>query len=550
MMSSVKTPLPGDLRERPETAQATQPPRPPEGKIPRDAHSRGFSAGFLVKLLLMALVNAFGLYGILASWAVGNYGILIFLVVLMVIVDLIYFLPTRKLIPAKYLTPGLIFLAVFQIFVVIYTAGVAFTNYGDGHNATKEEAIDAIVSQNAARIEGSPDYSVSVIRDSGGRIGFAAVDESDDVVVGFDGEPVQAVTDATVSDGRVTAVDGADVLDFSEVVSLQSAVVDLRVPLSDDPDDGFLRTNDGRTAYVYEDTIVYDQSADTMTAQDGTVYTPNSDGNFESADGQILTPGWRVNVGFDNFGAIFDNDALGGPFVTVTLWTFAFAILSVASTFFLGLLLAILFNNKSMKGRSIYRTIMILPYAFPGFLSILIWAGLLNRDFGYVNDVLLGGFQVAWLSDPWLAKFSLVFVNLWLGFPYMFLIATGALQAIPEEVYESARMDGASPAQAFRAVTLPLMLVAVGPLLIASFAMNFNNFNMVYLLTGGGPQDLTSSTGVGATDILITFVYKIAFVGGVNQYGLASAVSILIFIMIAVISAILFRRSRTLEDIS
>jgi arabinogalactan oligomer/maltooligosaccharide transport system permease protein len=327
-------------------------------------------------------------------------------------------------------------------------------------------------------------------------------------------------------------------------------VVDLRVPLSDDADDGFLRTNDGRTAYVYEDTIVYDQAADTMTAQDGTVYTPNSDGNFASDDGQILTPGWRVNVGLDNFASIFDNDALGGPFLTVTLWTFAFAILSVASTFFLGLLLAILFNNKAMRGRSIYRTIMILPYAFPGFLSILIWAGLLNRDFGYVNDVLLGGIPVAWLTDPWLAKFSVLFVNLWLGFPYMFLIATGALQAIPEEVYESARIDGASPAQSFRSVTLPLMLVAVGPLLIASFAMNFNNFNMIYLLTSGGPQDLTSSTGVGATDILITFVYKIAFVGGVNQYGLASAVSILIFVMIAVISAILFRRSRALEDIS
>lgn len=224
--------------------------------------------------------------------------------------------------------------------------------------------------------------------------------------------------------------------------------------------------------------------------------------------------------------------------------------LSVATTFFLGLFIAMLFNDASMKGRKIYRAIIILPYAFPGFLAILIWAGLLNRDFGFINDVLLGGANIGWLNDPWLAKLSVLMVNLWLGFPYMFLICTGALQSIPGELYESARMDGAGPLRAFRFVTLPLLLVAVGPMLIASFAMNFNNFNMIYLLTGGGPRDLESATGVGATDILITFVYKIAFESGANQYGLASAISILIFIMVAAVSAVAFRRSKALEEIS
>ena len=236
--------------------------------------------------------------------------------------------------------------------------------------------------------------------------------------------------------------------------------------------------------------------------------------------------------------------------MSVTLWTFTFAILSVALTFFLGLMLAILLNDKNLKFRNVYRAIIFLPYAFPAFLSILIWAGLLNTDFGYINNVLLGGAHVPWLDDPWLAKVSLLLVNTWLGFPYMFLVTTGALQSIPSELYESADMDGARGVQKFRSITLPMLMVAVGPLLIASFAMNFNNFNVIYLLTGGGPQDLESTTGVGATDILISFVYKIAFQGGTNDYGVASALSILIFIMVAVVSALTFRRSKALEEIN
>ena len=136
----------------------------------RNAHSRGFSGGFVVKLVLMALINAFGLYGILAAWASGSWGILAFLVVALVVADLVYFLPTRKLLPAKYLYPGLIFLLVFQIFVVLYTAATAFTNYGDGHNATKDAAIGQLTTTFEERVEGTEPYAVTVL---GGEDGLA-----------------------------------------------------------------------------------------------------------------------------------------------------------------------------------------------------------------------------------------------------------------------------------------------------------------------------------------------------------------------------------------
>lgn len=517
---------------------------------PKRAHSRGFGVGFVVKLILMALINAFGIYGIVAAFGVGSWAIAVFLILALIAANLIYFLPGRRILPAKYLFPGLIFLLVFQVFVILYTGYTAFTNYGDGHNGTKEDAITQLEQTYEQRVEGSPQYPVTVLSsDDDGALALATVQDGQ-VLVGSQDTALAPAANAESSDGSVTAVDGYEVLDYAETVNSPEQLAELRVPVSDDPADGALRTADGSTAFAYTPTLTYDDGQDAMVDADGTVWADQGTGAFVSPDGEELRPGWQVFVGFDNFAAVFDPEVIGGPFLSVTLWTFAFALISVASTFLLGLLLAILLNDKNLKGRNIYRAIIFMPYAFPMFLSALIWAGLLNTDYGWVNQVLLSGAGVPWLEDPWMARLSVLLVNLWLGFPYMFLISTGALQSIPEELYESAAMDGAGPVRRFRSITLPMLMVAVGPLLIASFAMNFNNFNVIYLVTQGGPQDLDSTTGVGATDILISFVYKIAFSGGTNDYGLAAALSILIFVMVAVVSLLTFRRSKALEEIN
>ena len=175
---------------------------------------------------------------------------------------------------------------------------------------------------------------------------------------------------------------------------------------------------------------------------------------------------------------------------------------------------------------------------------------MLNPQFGFVNQVLFGGADIPWLTNEWLAKFSIIFVNLWLGFPYMFLVCTGALQSIPTEIQEAATVDGARPWQVFRLIKLPLLLVSVAPLLISSFAFNFNNFNLIYMLTGGGPRDVTAGVNVGATDILISMVYKVAFVGASRDYGLASAFSIIIFLLVALVSIISFKQTKALEELN
>jgi ABC-type sugar transport system permease subunit len=220
--------------------------------------------------------------------------------------------------------------------------------------------------------------------------------------------------------------------------------------------------------------------------------------------------------------------------------------LTVLLSFSLGLFLAITLDKSGMRFQKLYRSVLVIPYAIPGFLSLLVWRGLLNDDFGVINKLL--HVHIAWLFGANWAKVAVLLVSTWLTFPYFFLVAMGALQSIPQELTEAARVDGASPWQVFRKVTLPLLLVVVAPLMIASFAFNFNNFGAIYLLTGGGP-DVNDSSVAGATDILISYTYKLAFAAGKgNDYGLATGVAIIIFFIVGTISMVTFWRTKALEN--
>ncbi|AEG44682.1 ABC transporter permease subunit [Isoptericola variabilis] len=525
--------------------------RTPRPRLRLAPSREGFGVGFVVKLVLMGVVDALGVFALLAAYSEESWGIFAATLAMLVAANWVYF--SRRSLPLKYILPGLLFLLVFQVYVVGYTGYVAFTNYGDGHNSTKEQAVEALLAQNERRVEGSPAAPLTVVESDAGELGFAVVDESGDVRVGSAEQPLEAAPGATVSDGVATDVPGWTVLDRAQVLERQQEVTTLRVPVSEDPEDGSIRTQDARTGYVFQPVLEYDAEADTMTdTSTGVVYTPNDEGQFEAPDGTTLAVGWRVSVGFDNFATAFGDSRYSEPFVKILAWTFAFALLSVVSTFLLGMFLAIAFNDPRLRGRRIYRTLMILPYAMPGFLAALLWAGMLNRGYGFVNQVLLGGASIPWLTDPWLAKVSVLLVNLWLGFPYMFLICTGALQSLPGDVYEAARIDGAGRWRTWRSITMPLLLVSTAPLLISSFAFNFNNFTLIKMLTDGGPRFADASVPLGHTDILISMVYNVSGLDGTapRNYGLASALSIVIFLVVGTISAIAFRQTRKLEELS
>ena len=529
---------------------------PPPPRRARESHARswnGLGVGFLAKLGLMAVINALGLAAVWSAFVNGAWVLLGAMVVLLVLADWIYF--TRRHVPLKYLFPGLAFLAVFQLFTIGYTGYVALTNYGTGHNVSQEQAVDALLSQNEKKVPDSPSFPLTIVR-QGDALGFAVV-QGGAAKVGAADQPLELAADATVVDSVVTAVPGWEVVPKGQVLSdavLADEVLALRVPLTDDAQDGSIRTGDATIGAVYRSVLTYDAAAQTMTnTETGVVYRATHGGRFVADDGTALPVGWKVFVGLENFGTAFTDDTYSGPLVKIVLWTFVFALASVVVSFFFGLVLALLYNDPRVRGRAVLRTLFILPYAFPAFLSALLWRGMLNAnpDYGIVNQLFFFGARIEWLDDPTLAKISLVMVNLWLSYPYWFLVCTGALQSLPDDVQEAARIDGAGRWRTFRSITLPLLLVSTAPLLIASFAFNFNNFTLIYMLTGGGPRFTDTSATLGHTDILISMVYQISGVsGGRADYGLASALSLIIFVVIGVISALMFRRTRQLEEVN
>jgi arabinogalactan oligomer/maltooligosaccharide transport system permease protein len=190
-----------------------------------------------------------------------------------------------------------------------------------------------------------------------------------------------------------------------------------------------------------------------------------------------------------------------------------------------------------------------MPMAIPSVLSVLVWAGLFGTETGVIDRLF--HISTPWLTDNLWARVAVLIVELWLAFPYMFLICTGAIQAIPNEILEAADIDGASPLKSFRLIKLPLVMRTIAPLLVSSGAMALNNFGAIYLLTGGGPIFSNSNGNAGATDILISYTYKLAFNSQEgNNYGLASALSILNFILVGLISVYGLRKMKTMEGVN
>lgn len=512
--------------------------------------AEGIGPSFFVKIILVGLANAFGIYLFVQAVTKSHPVIAAVSIVLLLVVDVIYF--AKRTMPLRYLVPGLLFLLVYQVFGMLYTGYIAFTNYGDGHLVTKQQAIQSLIAQNEQRVTGSAQLPAAVIK---GADGFGlAVQLDGKIQVGTAQQPLRPVDGGTAEGTRIVSVPGWQVLGFNDLLAVQDRINKLRVPASTDAAEGSYRTTDGSHAYLYKSYLSYAESADTLTdVRTRTVYRPNGKGSFATTDGRSLATGWAVPVGTENFTKPFTDGRYTSIMGQVFAWTIAFSVLSVITTFGFGLFLAVVMNDRRVRGQRIYRSFFIVPYAFPAFMSALLWAGMLNTDFGFINQTFWGGASIPWLTDPWLAKVSILLVNLWLGFPYMFLICTGALQSIPAELIESARIDGASGIQIWRLVTVPLLLVSVAPLLIAGFAFNFNNFNIVYLLTRGGPAFPGAPVAVGQSDILISMVYQISGMsgqGGTRQYGLASALSIIIFLIVGTVSLISFKQTRRLEEVN
>ncbi|MFM2480843.1 ABC transporter permease subunit [Celerinatantimonas sp. YJH-8] len=252
-------------------------------------------------------------------------------------------------------------------------------------------------------------------------------------------------------------------------------------------------------------------------------------------------------VGFKNFISIFKYSFWRNTFVDVLQWTVVWTLLATTLQCAVGVLVAILVNQKDLKFRPIIRTILILPWAVPGFVTILVFAGMFNESFGVINNMLLpmiGISPKAWMTDPFWTKTALIMMQTWLGFPFVFAMTTGVLQAIPDDLYEAATIDGANAWQKLKSITLPLVLYSIAPILITQYTFNFNNFNIIYLFNNGGPA--VANSNAGGTDILVSWIYKLTMSS--SQYAIAAAITILLSIFVVGLALWQFKKTNSFKD--
>lgn len=518
-----------------------------EGKGPFGSFPSGTMSSWLVKLVILGLINALGVMALArslqAEWWLG----VAFFIAALVAVNVVYF--RRGGLPWKYLLPGLLFLVAFQVFPAVGTLGVSFTNYGTGHILPQDDARNQIIVQNARPL--APPQSFPVVPlESGGDVAMLITDPATGEAQVGTADGVEPAEGAVFEGGKATSVEGYTTLNLGTLAgnpSLNEQWNEFAVPL--DPEQGLILRPQGlATANVLQSGIVVNEDDGTLVEQSsGAVFSPNAEtGNYTAEDGRTLTPGWPVFVGFDNYTSILTEPSVRANFFPILIWTFVFAFTTVFMQFSFGLLMAMVFSDKRMRGQRFYRLFLILPYALPIIMTALVWRGMLNADFGIINQIL--GERINWLGDGTLAKISLLIVNFWIGYSYFFLVVTGALTSIPGDLKEAAFVDGASGFTAFRTVILPLLLVSVSPLLIASFSFAFNNFTLVTLVTQGGPFAGSPVEG-GQSDLLITYTFRQAFGTNVQLLGFASAIAILIFLIVASVSAYGFRLTKKLEEI-
>ncbi|MBV8657128.1 MAG: maltose ABC transporter permease MalF [Burkholderiales bacterium] len=500
----------------------------------------------LEKWVLLAVATVLLLAGLFLVYRMYNAGQpLLALVFLAILGIAVYVYSAVRAYAFRYLFPGLLAAAVFVLFPLIYTFAIGFTNYSSKNLLTYERARQYFLDETYT-VEGES-LAFTLHRD-GNAFRIRLQDEKGHVFV----TPALALklAEPVSIDAQAPAASDpplAEPVDLKTLIQNLKAIKLVSVKLPD----GMAASAAGLHEFAPVRPLYLPGEGNALVnQQDKSVIKPNfTTGFFESATGEQIKPGFKVGIGWANFKHIFTERSFSEPFLRIFLWTIVFSGLTVVFTFSVGVVLAVLLNWEALRFRGFYRVMLFLPYAVPGFISILVFKGLFNENFGELNAMLhmLFGVRPAWFSDPLLAKVMLLIVNTWLGYPYMMVLCMGLIKAIPADLYEASAIAGAGPLTNFFRITLPLIARPIMPLLISSFAFNFNNFVLISLLTGGRPDFLDTKVPAGTTDLLVSYTYRIAFEDSGQNFGLAAAISTVIFVMVAVLSLINLRLTKVTQ---
>ncbi|HVF98395.1 MAG TPA: maltose ABC transporter permease MalF [Chloroflexia bacterium] len=505
------------------------------------------TSNLLLRILGLIFIDAVAFYFAYALFGQGQGAVAIILLVVTGIVNWLFI--DDRVYPWRWFTPGLLLMLLMVVYPLGFTLYTSLTNYSDGHLLTKEQVLSQFTGQ-YFQPENAVSYTWTAYRNPDGTFLLVFQDPQGDRLVGNEQEglkPLPGTGDlpASLNDSagkQYQKLELAQTLQYlGTLTKMQMKVGDKLVRVS-----SLGKGSESLAQYIY------DPSTDKLTNQQtGVVYTPVR-GSFTAPDGKTLSPGFSVVVGFENYTRVLTDDNIKGPFVSVFIWNMVFALLSVLFTFAVGLGMALILNDKDLPFKGVWRSLIVIPYAIPAVISTVVWVGLLNPNYGQFSGLIANifGDSPEWFSNGFWAKVGILLINTWLGYPYMMLICLGALQSIPTDMYEAANIDGAPAWTQFSRLTLPLLLVAIAPLLIGSFAFNFNNFGAIEAYNRGGPPIPGAATPAGQTDILLSYTFRLAFGSGQGaDYGLASAIGLFIFVLVAGLTAFNFRFTRRLENL-
>ncbi|MEZ8294067.1 maltose ABC transporter permease MalF [Vibrio splendidus] len=505
------------------------------------------SKSVFIKWGLLGSVGLINGYATILMYSRGELAFALLTVILTALA--LYIFGSKKTYAHRYIYPGIAGMILFILFPLAYTVGLAFTNYSAKNQLSLERTQTVLLDRS---FQSGESYPFTLYKtDNGHQI----VVKDGDQLLATDVFSLESMTATEMDLSAIESVQG-EKEKIKAIIQNRSAIsgVDFHLPDGDD-----IRMSGLRKFAAVAPLYTLQGDGETLiNNESGEVLKPNMEvGFYQPVDekgefiGNTISPGFVVDIGTANFERVWKDDGIKEPFISIFIWTVVFSICTVVFTLAIGLILANIVQWEELKGRSIYRVLLILPYAVPAFISILIFKGLFNQSFGEINMVLesIFGLSPNWFSDPILAKTMVLIVNTWLGFPYMMILCMGLLKAIPEDLYEASAIDGANFLDNFKRITFPLMIKPLTPLLIAAFAFNFNNFVMIQLLTNGGPNMIGTSEPAGYTDLLVSYTYRIAFEGGGGQdFGLASAIATLIFLLVGALALLNLRFTKLTQD--
>jgi len=430
--------------------------------------------------------------------------------------------------PWRWLAAGMVMALLFTVYPIFYTVYLSFTNMSGGHLLTKQQAQRRLQEEMYVP-EDAASWTWTAYRKGTGDDFLLLLENPEGMA--FTVRPGRAASPFSASAPMPPEeIDGRRRLGRAE--TLRSLETIGRLEFGEAPET--FRVKSMTEAAVSLPAYIYKAEDDSFTsAVSGEVFRLGK-GAWVSDSGRALTPGFITGAGLSNYARFLGNKGYLRPALEILAWNIAFSLVSVLASFAIGLAIALLFED--LKYRRLIRSLLIIPYPIPVLVSIMVWRALLNEKLGLVTTVIssVTGFSPRFFTSVGWTRFALILINVYLSYPYFYVLSSGALKSIPGDIFEAANIDGAGAFTITRKIVLPLVTRILAPLVIASFCFNFNNFTLIWGFNSGLPAMPDTIVPMGYTDLLISFIYRLGFSSSnAADYGFSAAITVMLFILVA-----------------